>query len=100
MRSASSMTACTISRRNSARKSTARRSCRRRSELTGAHGADSLCPVIDIGANLTNKSFQSDLDVVLVRAREAGVTQIVVTGTSITESRAALALATTQPGRL
>src|SRR5688500_13032595 len=38
--------------------------------------------LVDIGANLTNRSFRSDLDQVLARARAAGVNQIVVTGTS------------------
>jgi TatD DNase family protein len=53
--------------------------------------------VIDIGANLTSKSFQRDLPQVLERAAAAGVHTLVVTGTSLGGSRAAAALAA-QPG--
>ncbi len=49
--------------------------------------------LIDIGANLTNKAFTADLEPVIERARGAGVTTIVVTGTSVSASRAAVALA-------
>jgi len=48
--------------------------------------------VIDIGANLTHPAFDSDRAEVLARAHAAGVTSIVVTGTSVEESRKALAL--------
>ncbi|MFM9980846.1 MAG: TatD family hydrolase [Burkholderiales bacterium] len=54
--------------------------------------------VFDIGANLTHASFHADLPEVLARARHAGVETIVVTGTSIAGSRAALALAEAHPG--
>ena len=47
----------------------------------------------DIGANLTHASFQPDLDEVLARARAAGVDTIVVTGSSVEESRHAADLA-------
>lgn len=53
--------------------------------------------IIDIGANLTNRVFASDLDAVLARAVEAGVSPIIVTGTSLDASRAALALARSHP---
>src|SRR5262245_15206373 len=49
--------------------------------------------LVDIGANLGHSSFHDDLDAVVERARQAGVTQIIVTGTSVDESRAAAALA-------
>ncbi len=49
--------------------------------------------LVDIGANLTHASFRDDLDAVLARARAHGVAQIVVTGTSVEESRRAAALA-------
>jgi TatD DNase family protein len=49
--------------------------------------------VIDIGANLTHEAFRHDLDEVLARARQAGVERIIVTGTSVEESRRALQLA-------
>lgn len=49
--------------------------------------------LIDIGVNLTHKSFSADLDDVLHRAHSAGVAQMVITGTSIDESRTAADLA-------
>ncbi len=48
--------------------------------------------LVDIGANLTHPAFQPDLDAVLARAREAGVAQIIVTGTTVEESRQAATL--------
>jgi TatD DNase family protein len=48
--------------------------------------------LFDIGANLTHPAFHADLDQVVARAREAGVATVVVTGTSVPESTAALAL--------
>lgn len=56
--------------------------------------------LIDIGVNLTHKSFRNDLDRTIARAAEAGVAQAVVTGTSEVESRAARALASAYPGVL
>ena len=56
--------------------------------------------LIDIGANLTHESFDTDRDAVLQRARNAGVTQIVVTGASREHSPKALALAQQHPGFL
>jgi TatD DNase family protein len=47
--------------------------------------------LVDIGANLTHASFHDDLPDVLARARDAGVS-VVVTGTTVEESRRALAL--------
>jgi TatD DNase family protein len=49
-------------------------------------------PLVDIGANLTHASFRDDLDAVLARARQAGVGTVIVTGTSVEESRRAAAL--------
>jgi TatD DNase family protein len=49
----------------------------------------------DIGANLTHASFREDLDAVLARARAAHVDTIVVTGTSVEDSRHAADLAAT-----
>jgi len=49
--------------------------------------------MIDIGANLTHASFKEDLGEVVSRARKAGVTSVVVTGTTIEESRAASGIA-------
>src|ERR1700722_11698628 len=55
---------------------------------------------VDIGANLTHDSFDSDRDAVIARAAERGVEQIVVTGASLASSRAALELAQRHPGQL
>jgi len=56
--------------------------------------------IIDIGANLTHDSFDSDRDEVLQSARDAGIVQIVVTGASAQGSRDALAMAEAHPGEL
>jgi TatD DNase family protein len=47
----------------------------------------------DIGANLTHASFQPDLGEVVLRARNAGVGTLIVTGTSVEESRHAIEIA-------
>jgi TatD DNase family protein len=56
--------------------------------------------LIDIGANLTHDSFDHDRDAVLQRARDAGISQLVVTGASREHSPRALALAQAHPGLL
>ncbi len=55
--------------------------------------AVSAMRLADIGANLTHASFREDLDAVLARARHADVETIVVTGTSVEDSRRAAELA-------
>src|SRR5262245_40450658 len=67
----------------------------------------STCPsvsyrmeLVDIGANLAHDSFDADRDAVLARGREAGVTQLVITGSSLASTRAAIALARAQRGVL
>jgi TatD DNase family protein len=49
--------------------------------------------LVDIGANLTHASFRDDLDAVLARARAHGVARIIVTGSSVEESRHAAQIA-------
>jgi TatD DNase family protein len=56
--------------------------------------------LLDIGANLTHESFRHDFDEVLARAREHGVTRMVVTGASREASVHALELARRHPGEL
>ena len=56
--------------------------------------------LIDIGANLTHDSFDHDRDAVLQRARDAGVTRMIITGASREHSPQALALAQQHPGEL
>ena len=56
--------------------------------------------LIDIGANLTHDSFDADRAAVIERAREAGVSRMVVTGADVEHSRAAIGLAARWPGIL
>jgi TatD DNase family protein len=49
--------------------------------------------LVDIGANLTHSSFGRDLSDVVTRARASGVANIVVTGTAVDESMAAIRIA-------
>ncbi|HMA12514.1 MAG TPA: TatD family hydrolase [Steroidobacteraceae bacterium] len=58
------------------------------------------CELIDIGVNLTHESFAHDLPEVLRRAHLAGVSRMVITGTSVAATREAIALARTDPHRL
>ncbi|MBI4751017.1 MAG: TatD family hydrolase [Acidobacteria bacterium] len=53
--------------------------------------------LIDIGINLTHRSFESDRELVLKRAQEAGVTTLILTGTSVKGSREALRLVQHHP---
>jgi TatD DNase family protein len=53
--------------------------------------------MIDIGVNLTNKRFYKDLPEVINNAKQAGLTALIVTGTDLQESTAAIELAQTQP---
>ena len=47
----------------------------------------------DIGANLTHSSFHEDAEAVVARARAAGVSTLIVTGTTVLESEMAGAIA-------
>jgi len=53
--------------------------------------------LVDVGANLSHDSFRQDLGEVLERARNAGVCQMIVTGASENESRAAHDIACMHP---
>ncbi len=59
-----------------------------------------LAPLVDIGINLTHDSFDADRAAVLARARAAGLSHLIVTGSSLASSPAAAALAATDPGFL
>ncbi len=48
--------------------------------------------LIDIGANLAHASFDADRELVIERARAAGVVAIIVTGSSLDDSEKAIAL--------
>ena len=56
--------------------------------------------MIDIGANLTDKSFRNDLGEVVERAVNEGIEHIVVTGTNETASHDAATIAAQFPDRL
>ncbi|MCZ6561149.1 MAG: TatD family hydrolase [Gammaproteobacteria bacterium] len=56
--------------------------------------------LIDIGANLTHKSFDRDRDQVISRALAAGVDRMIVTGSSVLCSRQAGEIAQQYPGVL
>ncbi len=56
--------------------------------------------LIDIGANLAHDSFDEDRDAVLERAAEAGVSQLILTGSSDQSNIAAADLAESRPGQL
>jgi len=53
---------------------------------------DNTMQLIDIGVNLTNSSFHDQQAAIVERAIEAGVTQMVLTGTSLAVSEQALEL--------
>jgi TatD DNase family protein len=59
-----------------------------------------MSELVDIGVNLAHRRFDADRDDVLARARAAGVTRMVITGTSVAASRAGVALAGQHPGAL
>ncbi len=54
--------------------------------------------MLDIGVNLTSRQFAKDANDVVARARQAGVSGMMITGTNLKESGAALALARQHPG--
>jgi len=56
--------------------------------------------LIDIGANLTHDSFDEDRGAVIDRATKAGVSRLVLTGSSEQSNREALQLARSRPGEL
>lgn len=53
--------------------------------------------LVDIGVNLAHDSFDTDRAEVMARARAAGVARMVVTGSSLSSSTAAVALAAEDP---
>ena len=56
--------------------------------------------LIDIGVNLTNKRLRYDAEQIIEQAASVGVTQMIVTGTSIEHSRIAIELCAEFPGQL
>jgi TatD DNase family protein len=60
----------------------------------------SIGPLVDIGANLTHRSFDVDRAGVIERAAAAGVTQLIVTGADLAGSERAVELAKSHPHTL
>lgn len=58
------------------------------------------CELVDIGANLTHRSFQVDRDQVMERAFAAGARTMIITGTSAAASHEAVQLARESPSHL
>lgn len=56
--------------------------------------------LVDIGVNLTAEAFSKDLDTVISRSFDAGVSKMVLTGSSVKDSRAAANLAARHPRQL
>jgi TatD DNase family protein len=56
--------------------------------------------IIDIGVNLMHPSFDRDREAVIAAAASAGVSPLIITGTSVEDSRKALEYAALHPGRL
>src|SRR5947207_628132 len=56
--------------------------------------------LVDIGVNLAHRRFSGDREAVIQRALDAGVRRMVVTGTSVASSQAAVELARGRPGAL
>ena len=53
--------------------------------------------LVDIGLNLAHDSFDRDRQEVIDTARQAGVEHMVITGSSLASTRAAIALVQTDP---
>ena len=56
--------------------------------------------LIDIGANLAHDSFDVDREAMMTRAKQAGVSRLVITGASVEGTRRAIELARTNPAVL
>jgi TatD DNase family protein len=61
---------------------------------------DAAPPLIDIGVNLGHESFDHDREQVIAAARQAGVSAMILTGTSVAGSDKAASLAALLPGYL
>jgi TatD DNase family protein len=68
--------------------------------MTSADEAGTYKNLIDIGVNLTAKSFAKDLPQVIERATQAGVSHMGVTGTNVQHSGAAIELCEKYPAVL
>ena len=69
-------------------------------DLSTAPPGGAPAPLIDIGINLAHDGYDADREAVIARARHAGVTQMVVTGSTLDSTARAIVLAHEHPGRL
>ncbi len=72
----------------------------RSAETTQSASSAGPRQTIDIGVNLMHRSFGSDRERVVEAAAQAGVTPLILTGTSVRSSEAAAEYARAYPGRL
>ena len=56
--------------------------------------------LVDIGINLAHDSFDADRDAVIERAEQAGVTHLLITGSSVESTQRAIDLVRAQPKRM
>lgn len=56
--------------------------------------------LLDIGINLAHDSFDNDRDAVIQRARDAGVTRLLITGSSLASTHTAIALVQQHPEQM
>lgn len=61
---------------------------------------DETYDIVDIGVNLAHRSFQKDREEVIQRAFAAGLRTMIITGTSLASSEAALRIAHERPHQL
>ncbi len=62
--------------------------------------SSSAFPLIDIAVNLTDSAFASDYQQVLERAQQAGVEQLIITGSTLDDSAEAVRLCQQHPDQL
>lgn len=67
--------------------------------MSNHHRTTQAPELIDVGVNLAHDSFDHDRATVIDEAVAAGVTRMVITGSSIASTRAAIALVCQHPGR-
>src|SRR5688500_9928444 len=65
-----------------------------------SHRSAPIAPLCDIGLNLAHDSFDQDRDAVIERAAEVGVTRMVITGSSLASTHAAIALVQRHPEQM
>lgn len=66
--------------------------------MNASHATQARPELVDIGVNLMHDSFDADREAVIRRARAAGVTHMIITGTDPAASSRAAAFAAKRPG--